>query len=94
MHKVRSTFLLSGKYEYAIHRYTGHSTRWMVSDIHVLKVKETETGGRPTSHDAPISLRMMAGNTSFTVAGQDVIRHSEHLKVSKELPLGEPEINF
>jgi hypothetical protein len=78
----------------SVHRYTGHSTRWMVSDIHVLKVKETETGGRPTSHDAPISLRMMAGNTSFTVAGQDVIRHSEHLKVSKELPLGEPEINF
>ena len=29
----------------SIHRYTQHPTRWMVSDIHVVKVKETETGG-------------------------------------------------
>lgn len=60
----------------SIHRYTQSSDRWMVSDIHVVKVKETETGGRPTSLDAPISLRMMAGNVSFTVAGKDVIDHS------------------
>ena len=57
----------------AIHRYTQHPDRWMVSDIHVRKVKETETGGRPTSMDAPISLRMMPSNVSFTVAGRDLI---------------------
>jgi hypothetical protein len=60
----------------SVHRYTQHPTRWMVSDIHVVKVKETETGGRPTSMDAPISLRMQPGNVSFTVAGKDVIDHS------------------
>ena len=45
----------------------------MFSDIHVVKVKETETGGRPTAQDAPISMRMMPGNCQFTVAGVDVI---------------------
>jgi len=60
----------------AIHRYTQHPDRWMVSDIHVRKVKETETGGRPTSMDAPISLRMMPSNVSFTVAGRELITPS------------------
>lgn len=57
----------------SIHRYTQHPTRWFYSDIHVKKVKETETGGRPTSQDSPISLRMERGNTNFTVAGKDII---------------------
>ena len=65
----------------AIHRYTQHPTRWMVSDIHVKKVKETETGGRPTSMDSPISLRMMPSNVTFTIAGRDIIIPS--LKQSK-----------
>lgn len=58
----------------SIHRMTQHPTLWNVSEIHVLKVKETETGGRPTSSDAPIALRMEAGNVKFTVAGMDVIK--------------------
>lgn len=57
----------------SIHRYTQHPTRWMVSDIHVKKVKETETGGRPTSMDSPISLRMQPSNVAFTIAGKDII---------------------
>ena len=57
----------------SIHRYTQHPTRWFYSDIHVRKVKETETGGRPTSYDSPISLKMEQGNTNFTVAGKDII---------------------
>jgi len=60
----------------SVHRYTQSPDRWMVSDIHVVKVKETETGGRPTSMDSPISLRMMAGNVAFTCAGKDIIEHS------------------
>ncbi len=57
----------------SVHRYTQHPERWMYSDIHVTKVKETETGGRPTPYDAPISLRMMPSNTAFTIAGRDII---------------------
>tara|TARA_R110000772_G_scaffold49294_1_gene113466 strand:+ start:11191 stop:12111 length:921 start_codon:yes stop_codon:yes gene_type:complete len=60
----------------SVHRYTQHPDRWMVSDIHVTKVKETETGGRPTAMDSPISLRMQPGNVAFTVAGKDIIDHS------------------
>ena len=56
-----------------VHRYTQHPDRWMISDIHVRKVKETETGGRPTNMDSPISMRMQVGNVAFTVAGQDLI---------------------
>lgn len=77
----------------SVHRYTGSSTDWMISDIHVLKVKETETGGRPTATAAPISLRMEQGNTAFTVAGQQVISQTKII-INEELPLGEPEINF
>lgn len=60
----------------SIHRMTQHSTLWNVSEIHVLKVKETETGGRPTSQDNPIALKMMAGNVDFTVAGMDIIKRN------------------
>ena len=76
----------------SIHRYTQHSTRWMVSDIHVVKVKETETGGRPTSMDTPISLRMQPGNVAFTIAGKDVIDHSK--VATLEVPNVSPEIAF
>lgn len=70
----------------SIHRYTGHAERWMVSDIHVKKVKETETGGRPTVDDAPISLRMSQGNCGYTIAGIDII--TEVLKsVSLQKPV-------
>jgi len=57
----------------SVHRYTQHPERWMYSDIHVTKVKETETGGRPTPFEQPISLRMMPANCQFTVAGMDLI---------------------
>ena len=63
------------------HRYTASADKWMVSDIHVKKVKETETGGRPTVEDAPISLRMSQGNCGYTIAGIDII--SEVLKTSR-----------
>lgn len=77
----------------SIHRYTGHAERWMVSDIHVKKVKETETGGRPTVDDAPIALRMSQGNCGFTIAGIDII--PEILKsATPELPKFDPELAF
>lgn len=78
----------------SIHRYTQHKDRWMVADVHVKKVKETETGGRPTNNDAPISLRMMQGNCGYTIAGIDVISQASHLIQSNELPDVDPELAF
>lgn len=56
-----------------IHRYHMHPTDWMYTHIHVRKVKEMETGGRPTSIASPIVLRSKAGNVGFEVGGVDLI---------------------
>lgn len=67
---------------YTIHRYTMHETDWMISQIHVRKVKEVETGGRPTSIDSPVPLRMNNGSAGFSFAGSDVI-HSNYNNFKK-----------
>lgn len=76
----------------SIHRYTASKDKWMVSDIHVKKVKEIETGGRPTNYDRPISLRMQPSNTSFTVAGKSVIEYKK--EEPQEMPKIDPTFSF
>lgn len=44
-----------------IHRLTQHQQRWMITDIHVKKIKETETGGTPTFMDEPVQFRLYNG---------------------------------
>ncbi len=56
-----------------IHRYIQHQTDWMVSHIHVRKIKEIETGGQPTPLDEPIRLRSMRGNVGFKINGEKLI---------------------
>ncbi len=48
-----------------IHRITQHPTDWMITELHVRKIKDTETGGRPTSIDTPVKLEMYRGGTAF-----------------------------
>ena len=62
---------------YCIHRYTSHPSDWMYSHIHVLKVKENETGGRCTPYEQPISLRMALNNVGFEYKGQDLLNYKE-----------------
>jgi hypothetical protein len=73
---------------YTVHRYVQSPTDWMISEIHVRKVKEVESGGRPTSIDSPVCLRMMPGSCGFTYAGMDVMP-----KAAPELDY-EPELDF
>jgi hypothetical protein len=47
------------------HRLTQHPTDWMVTEIHVRKIKDTETGGKPTSFDVPVKLEMYRGQAAF-----------------------------
>lgn len=61
-----------------IHRYTQHPSEWMYSHIHVRKIKEIETGGRPTMMDEPIRLRASKNNVGFEIDGKDVL-HSLQL---------------
>lgn len=56
-----------------IHRYIQHPTEWMCSHIHVRKVKEIETGGRPTPIDEPIILKSIVGNVGFEIEGQTIL---------------------
>ena len=60
-----------------IHRYVAHATEWMYSHIHVAKIKEIETGGRPTSKDEPIKLRSLPDNVGFEIDGQNLISKKE-----------------
>jgi hypothetical protein len=51
-----------------IHRYPAHESHWMFTEIHVKKVKETETGGMPTFANKPVLFRLEYG-TKFTCEG-------------------------
>jgi len=48
-----------------IHRITQHPTDWMVTELHVRKIKDTETGGRPTSIDNPVKFEMYKSGCAF-----------------------------
>ena len=50
-----------------IHRYTQHERDWIYTDIHVRKVKDIETGGRPTPLDQPIRLESLRNNVGFAI---------------------------
>ena len=63
---------------WCIHRYVQHPSDWMYSHIHVLKIKENETGGRPTTFEQPISLRMKVNNVGFEFLGKDLI-HNQNI---------------
>jgi len=56
------------------HRYISHPTEFMYTMLHVRKVKETETGGRPTSIDDPIKLRALVNNVGFSINGVSVLK--------------------
>lgn len=69
---------------WCIHRYVQSPTDWMYSHIHVLKIKENETGARPTSFEQPLRLRMKINNVGFEYMGRDLMHNQtkiEKLKV-------------
>lgn len=60
-----------------LHRYVSHPTDWMYSHIHVQKIKENETGGRPTPFEQPISIRMKVNNVGFEYLGKDLLHNTQ-----------------
>jgi hypothetical protein len=56
-----------------IHRYTQHETDWIFTDIHIRKVKELETGGRPTPLDSPIRLQSIKYNVGYIIGYKNLI---------------------
>ncbi len=69
------------------HRMTQHPERWMVTDIHVRKIKRTKTGGKPTFLDSPVRCTMQKG-IYFEVEGVNPLDHTapkqEQLKPNLE----------
>ena len=55
-----------------IHRYVQSPTDWMYTDVHVKKVKECETGGRPTFLDNPVKFKLHNG-TQFLCGGVNAL---------------------
>lgn len=68
-----------------IHRYTQHPTEWMYSHLHVRKVKDVDTGGRPTPLDEPIKLCSIRNNVGFEIGDENPIATKEDFSI-KELP--------
>ena len=60
-----------------IHLYTQHPTEWMYNHIHVRKIKEVETGGRPTPIDEPIKMRSLPNNVGYEINGENLIVKKE-----------------
>jgi hypothetical protein len=57
-----------------IHRFTLHPQLYTTTMIHVRKVKETETFGRPTSIDKPIEIVALENNVGFSIGGKSILR--------------------
>ena len=65
---------------WCIHRYVQHPTDWMYSHIHVLKIKENETGARPTTFEQPLRLRMKVNNVGFEFLGRDLMHNQNKIE--------------
>lgn len=63
-----------------IHRITQHPTDWMVTEAHIRKIKDTETGGRVTSLDNPVKFEMYKGGCAFIERREDGIRNIDPIQ--------------
>ena len=58
-----------------IHRMTNNPTLWSQTEIHVRKVKDTETGGKVTFIDSPVRFDYNEG-LGFTCGGHNAIKYA------------------
>lgn len=56
-----------------VHRITQHEHEWMMTEIHVRKIKETETGGRVTPKHKPFKMKMVNGLSGFEYFGYNPV---------------------
>lgn len=56
-----------------LHRYTNHPELWTSSFLSVIKIKEIDSGGRPTPQDTPIVLKSVANNVGFSLDGKNLL---------------------
>lgn len=54
-----------------VHRITQHPTDWMITEVHVRKIKDTETGGRPTPLEEPVKFERYKGGYAYVEFGAE-----------------------
>lgn len=69
-----------------IHRLISHEQLWMFTLLEVAKIKDTDTGGKPTFYEKPLYLNYNFGK-GFTIDGVDVIKRSEYFKIVEPLEI-------
>ena len=57
-----------------IHRLTNNPNLWMQTEVHVRKIKDTETGGKNTFMDEPLRFDYNEG-LGFTIGGHNAIKN-------------------
>jgi hypothetical protein len=62
-----------------IHRYVADPLNWMYTHVHVKKIKETETGGKPTPLNDAVRFKYEYG-TGFTCAGVNPLERKDGIK--------------
>jgi len=56
-----------------LHRYTNHPEIWTDTFVAVIKIKEIDSGGRPTPLESPIILKSIANNVGFSLNGKNLL---------------------
>lgn len=69
-----------------IHRLTQHPDMWMNTMIEVAKVKDTDTGGKPTRLNDPILCDYNKG-LGFKIGGVDVIKRQNSIPIEQQKDL-------
>jgi hypothetical protein len=59
-----------------IHRLTDHPHRYTETELHVKKIKNIETGGKHTSKDNPVIIKLNSDYCGFTCNSQDPIKNT------------------
>lgn len=69
-----------------IHRLVSHQDLWRFTLLEIVKVKDTDTGGKPTMYEQPIFLDYNFGK-GLLINGVDVIKRSDAFKVEYDLEI-------
>lgn len=78
-----------------IHRHTTHPTDYVFSEFHVRKIKEMETGGRPTPFDNPVILKLINGGSVFEDTNGNTPFDKENKQIDLKPNLGlKPNTSF
>lgn len=60
-----------------LHRLTAHKELWHLTEVHVVKIKDKETGGSPTGLNEPLRFDYNKG-LGFTIGGINVLKNKKH----------------